>query len=355
MVRERPLGTLELAQCLTDKFIAKFNNEQMKLIKWLAPFQLILLTASTTTSAGEVEKICKTKIPVVELEFRQGSSNFAKLKSTNLGPTPVGKFLSDFYKNNAYPQPEKSMVDLVYAANEKLLPASDLKSRFLKFATSNQRLKDPTGYRETVIDLVKNLIPESRSKLQWYLDLKDPQLASTQLAPASGMEMNDVYGAVARLSATDNNKFYSQIVFSNNESEPIPYLLPLIVHELHHASTYKDRIKIHDNEQESFAYGIVDEAIAFDIQMATYLELARKSPEIFCNWMYVTWSYGEIPVPLAWTMASMEKELGGGKYIYNYAKMGPYKNAPYLLNANKDDLRADIKQRIKSLNLKFVK
>lgn len=129
----------------------------------------------------------------------------------------------------------------------------------------------------------------------------------------------------------------------------------MIVHEIHHASTFKDRIKIYDNEQESLAYGIVDEAKAFDIQMATYLYLAQANPEVFCNWLYVTWSYGEIPVPLSWTMASMEKEMTDGKYIYKYAKMGSYKDAPYLLNQHADDLRPDLKARIKAMNLRFVK
>ncbi len=309
----------------------------------------------TLSMAGEVEKICKEKIPVLELAFRQGPSNFAKIKSANFGQSPVGKFLANLYKTKVYPPTETTMVDSVYHANEKLIPHSDLKTKFLKYSTSAQRLKDPTGYRETVIASIKSLIPESRSKLQWYLNLKDPLLVSTQITPASGMEMSDVYCAVARLNKETNNRFVSQIVFSNNDSEPIPYLLPLIVHELQHSSTYKDRIKIYDNESASFAYGIVDEAVAFDIQIATYLELAKKNPEIFCNWLYVTWSYGDIPVPLSWTMASMEKELGGGRYIYNYAKMGSYKNAPYLLNASGDDLREDIKRRITALNLKFVK
>ena len=190
---------------------------------------------------------------------------------------------------------------------------------------------------------------------QQYLNLKDPQLLSTRISPASGEEMNDVYGAIARLHPTESGKFTSQIVFSNNESEPVPYLLSLIVHELHHAATYKDRIKIYSDTQESFVYGIIDEAIAFDIQIATYLELAKKNPNLFCNWLYVTWAYGDIPIPLAWTMASMEKELGGGRYIYNYAKMGTYKDARFLLNASGDDLRPGIKARIKALKLKFVK
>lgn len=54
-------------------------------------------------------------------------------------------------------------------------------------------------------------------------------------------------------------------------------------------------------------------------------------------------------------MASMEKEMVSGRYMYNYAKMGSYKDAPFLLNETKSDLRADVIDKISKMKLKFVK
>lgn len=221
--------------------------------------------------------------------------------------------------------------------------------------TIGKRKNDPLGYRATVIELVNALVPKEFNKLDCFLSLKDNSVSSISFKPADGEEFDDVYGAFVRILPSINSKYEIRLIFSNNESEPLPYLIPLIIHELQHVLSFKDKILMFNDEKKSVEYGFVEEARAFDVQMQTYLAVARKEPELFCNWLYETWSYAEIPVPLSWTMASMEKELLSGKYMVGYAKMSIYKHAPYLLNQPGTDLRADIRERIQKLNLKYVK
>jgi len=317
---------------------------------------IVLQLLAFTVYAGEVAEVCgKTGFPVLELDFRQGQSNFSKIKSTSLGNLPSAKYLKTFYSTKIYPQPEAEGVKFTFEGNTKFINDSDIKKKFLSFATTAQRLQNPTGFRTTLLEVINKLVPGNLNQMNWFLNLKDNQVAITAFQPATGGETGDVYGAVARIRPDENSKFTLKIIFSNNESEPLPYLIPLIMHELQHVLSYKEKIAIYNDEKKYNEYTFVEEAKAFDFQMQVYLALAKQMPEIFCNWLYVTWSYGEIPVPLSWTMASMEKEMASGRYIYNYAKMGSYKDMPYLLNETKTDLRTDVRDKIVKMKLKFVK
>ena len=322
---------------------------------FLALFFLILIS-SRLSYAGEVSEACgKTGIPVIELEFRQGQDNFVKIKNANLGNMPAAKYLKAFYQDKKYPQPEDEIVKYTYIGNEKFLQESDLKKSFMSYNSSEQRVGNPVGYKTTVLDIFNKLVPAEFNKVNWFLTLKDDQIISTEIKPATPGNMQDDYGAIAKTIPVTQSLFKLEIVFSNNASEPIPYLIPLIAHELKHQLEFKDTIANYYNLQKYVELGIVDEARAFDIQMKVYLALARQQPELFCNWLYVTWAYGEIPVPLSWTMASMEKSMKSGHYIYDYTKSLTYKNYSFLLNNTKTDLRDDLKNKIKNMNLKFVK
>ena len=326
----------------------------MKVLKTLLYASVIALPRLSL--GGEVAKVCRgSGISTLELEYRRGDENFKKIRNAQLGNSPLANFLKEFYSKATYPLSETQGVKWAFHTNQKLIKDSDLKSKFMRYATTGQRTKDPDGYMATIVELLSQLVPEDISRIDWFLRLKDKDLAFVKLRPANGKETGDVYGAVTNLKKVDSKKFGLEVVFSNYESEPLPYLLPLLVHELVHASSYKTKISLYENHRSYTEMLFVEEARAFDLQMQTYLKLATKSPEIFCNWIYPTWSYGEIPVPLSWAMASMEKEMAVGRFMYNYAKMGSYKDSDYLLNSDGTDLRDDLTTKIKLLRLKFIR
>jgi hypothetical protein len=131
-------------------------------------------------------------------------------------------------------------------------------------------------------------------------------------------------------------------------------LITLLAHELVHAKSYRKKLPLKD-DKVFYPFLIVEEAQAFDHQLETFVELAKKNPNFYCNWAVNTWSYGDIVVPLSWVMNSMETEMRSGNYIYQYATEGNYKDKTYLLNSSKTDLRPDIKDQIRKLNLRYVK
>ena len=159
--------------------------------------------------------------------------------------------------------------------------------------------------------------------------------------------------AITTFTMRPGGKWRVEIVFSNNESESIPYLMTLIVHEFQHALAYKDHLSIKGDEEAARSW-IVEEAKAYDAQMRAYIALASKNPDLFCNWLYPTWTYGDLLVPLGWSMHSMEAAMHSGTFLYGQARNGPYDEG-YILNPEGTALRSDIQGMISSLGLKYVK
>jgi hypothetical protein len=316
---------------------------------------LIFMLLAFKLKANEVENACiTTGLNVVKLQYRETSKNINKIKASNHGKSAISTYLSRIYRSTAKFTELESLA-IVRNGNEKFISNSDIKTDFMKYNSAKQKLADPVGYRSTLIKLINKLVLSDSNKTDWFLNLKDNILIDSELTPAKSSETGEVYGAVTELLKKTNSKFSLKIIFSNNDSESIPYLIPLVIHEYQHAITYKEKIANYNNEKKYIEDQIVEEAKAFNIQMQTYLELAKRYPELFCNWLVFTWSYGEIPVPLSWTMASMESEMMSGNFISRYAKMGTYQQYLFLLDSTGTKLRKNLLERISNLKLEFVK
>ncbi len=325
------------------------------MIRFLISALIYFFLQSTSALENEVGRACgPIGAEMVKLEFRNQKHNLSNIKKSKLESNETTKYLKQFYKGDFGSKSEADILTAASQGNLKLVPSSKIKDLFMKFSTKTSRLEDPVGYKSSLIKAIDDLVPKEFNKLDWLLSLKDPIIAAVTFRPSSAEETGEVYGAVTRINKVEDSKYEIEIVFSNNESEPIPYLIPLIVHEIQHAVTYKEKSKIKTTE-DYYKFLIVEEAKAFDTQMSVYLDLAKAHPELFCNWLYPTWAYGDLLVPLSWTMAAMEQQMKAGTYIYNYAKLGEYKDKSYLLNPDGTDLAADLKTKIKNLNLKYVK
>lgn len=301
-----------------------------------------------TTQAGDVQTYCKhAGIRVLELKYRDRSANLSQMISTS----PGAGTLADFLKRAT------TRSDLVAAAaegNRTHLPESPEKQLFLKYSTRSQKLNDPGGYRNALIASAEKLLPKKLSRINWFLGLREPWVDSTSIRPAIANETGEINGAIMRgTTKLSNQKEHLEIIISNNESEPIPYLIPLLVHELQHASSYRDRYRL--PKAEHLTALIIDEAKAYDLQMQAYIALVKRDPRLFCNWLYPTWAYGDLVIPLSWTMASMETEMKSGTFLFNIATRGHYASEPSLLNERQADVRPDIKSAVTALKLRYVK
>jgi hypothetical protein len=136
-------------------------------------------------------------------------------------------------------------------------------------------------------------------------------------------------------------------------SETIPYLVGLLAHELQHASIFETQIELHEDDKRYNEAMILDEARAFKTQIGVYIEAIKKAPELFCNWTFPTSSYGNLLVPLSWSMASIEHELYSGELMDWYVTKGSYKDESYLRSDTGKQIRPDLKEKIdKILDLK---
>ena len=322
-------------------------------------FVILLIMVCSLRSAGagpsDVTKACKSsEIGVVNLAPHEPIRN-ADLISRELskmrGKFP--KFLADYYRRAPEGRNEKEAIAFVLKANREFIPPSKARETALKYSTRTSRLADPDGYKKAVLSLLHELVPSRLNTIDEVLNIKDSRISEINIKPSS--ETGEFYGARSQLKPLGNSNFKIDIVFSNNESEPLFYLIPLLVHEGVHALNYREQIQLWDAGNKFYEDEIVDEARAFDVQMKTYLELANRDPGLFCNWLYVTWTYGSLPVPLSWTMASMENEMLSGKYIFNYARIGDYKDKKFLLNSDGTALSEDLQKKITALNLRYVK
>ncbi len=319
-------------------------------------FITINLFCFYTNATGDVKTACRgAKLGVLELRERDRISNVGIIKSQKFGGSKFALALRDFYSRKVIPENESDLIQFAGEVNKSHIPESNLKRSSLKYFSQKSKVEDPKGYRQELIDRFNEVVPDRFNKMQWLLNLKDPVLLPPTIGPAFRDEIQNFYGAKARLSRALNGKFSLEVVFSNHASESLPSLIPLIAHELHHASMYKTRIALLEDEELYTEFLLIDEAVANDLQMQVYVELAKKYPEIFCDWIYVSWRFGEIPIPLSWAMASFEKEMRSGKTILWYATNGGFKNHKNLLNGSGAALRKDIQEKITSLRLRYVK
>ncbi|MEZ0391292.1 MAG: hypothetical protein ACAH59_03690 [Pseudobdellovibrionaceae bacterium] len=303
-----------------------------------------------------MKSICEkqTGLKVINLAYRDRKANLDKIRNSNLGSSSIAKYLKDYYKKNKSIETKLDFAEVI-KSNEQFLPNSKYKTAFQKYATTEQKLKDPAGYRDSFIEAANELLPKELNQIRWLSDLHNPLISSTAIRPARATETSDIYGAVTSIMPSGKGKYRMEIIFSNRESESVPYLIPLLVHELQHASQFEESIRLRENKRRYFEFLLVDEARGNDLQMQAYVELIKKEPQLFCNWLMASWYYGEIMIPLSWRMSSMEDEMASGKFMVNYAMTGIYKAEEYLLNDKKTALQSNLREEIKKLKLHYIK
>ena len=331
------------------------------LLKLLTAFMTMLaLRAQASPYKSDVAAVCapagRPVGEIIEMKYHDREENLRRIHGHQFGQSKVSVYLKGFYA--AHPAGEIETLQVAADnGNQSLIPKSALKERALKYSTEKQKLENPAGYRQAVIDSFNELMPPQLNFLNWFLDLNDPAISSTSFDPADRSRIGEFYGAMSSIRPDEKltGKKTIRIIFSNNASESLPYMLPLIAHELQHARTqFADRATVKD-PKSAYADSLVDEALAFDVQMQAYLALAKKDPQTFCDWLYVSWSYGDLMIPLSWTMASMEREMASGHYIYDYARRGTYANERYLLSEDGNALRPDLQKRITDMKLRFIR
>jgi hypothetical protein len=305
---------------------------------------------------NEVRSICENAgTNVVFLNFRDGKSNIEIIRNGLRRTGQLSNYLADVYSKDAIADSSK-LLSIADIGNRKYISESFLKQISLKFSTESQKKADPDGYRAAVKDAFNKYVPREDSNLGWFLNLKGSKnVSGIYFGPADKNRIDVVYGAETKCSSWKNSKREIDLVFANNESEPIPYLISLIAHELQHAKQCISPSKFAENSNEAWEQNLINEAPAFNVQLKVYIAMARKNPEIFCNWLYVSWSYGNLVIPMSWMMATLERDLENGKELFLYAKMGRLKDKSFLLNKAQTDLREDLKKRITDLKLRYVK
>lgn len=314
----------------------------------------LLAPTQALAEAKSVSAVCKSEgLPIPALQYRDQNGNLKKIRRLSLGKTSAAKYLKSIYSKPKLPHRESELIALANVGNRVIQPEADQKEAFLKFSSPDERTKFPTIYIDTVLAQARLLSPTMASRISNYFAFKDPRVKSSVIRAASGKETG-FYGAQYTSVVGGDGKILRQIVLSNNASEPIPYLISLLAHEIGHAETFAQFLELDQESQKVWEARIVDEARAFDIQMKTYVELAQKRPGLFCNWLYVTWLYGDIIVPLSWTMSAMERELRSGAFIDRYAQSGQFEGKTFLLGTDQK-LRPDLRKRIAHLHLEFVR
>ena len=324
----------------------------------MIPSIFLCATAHSLPSdaTSDVKKACeKHGLSVIELQYRDRQANIDKIRGSDLGSSELAEFLRQYYSADSLTKNEKEQVLVANSRNRDSIESSELKGVALAYAGRQERLSDPEGYIYSMVSFTGQAIPSMRDRLRDFFNYRSPDLLVSLIQPATPGS-TDFYGARADLFREEKSKkLVNLITISNNPSDSFPYLATLLIHELVHAENKLANFHLVDGpERERVEFAIVDEARAFDAQIVAYLEAVETNPELFCHWLYPTWSYGEIVVPLSWTMASMEREARSGSMIYNYAKSSVYKSHRYLLNKNRSHLRSDLQEQINKAGLRYV-
>ena len=311
-----------------------------------------LLFFLTSASAESVANACKNaSLPIVTLKYRNGIENIKTIRATAL-ESKLGQELKTYYQSIKYPLPKGSAAQIARNLNQRFVDDSIIKKQIFEIEETANRQKYPVKYVKILESIYRSLMGD---ELHQFIHLKHPKLIATQFRSANQGEIGQIYGAILKIRKVDKVNFRMDLVVSDEESETIPYLIPLIAHELVHAKSFDQRSNFYEDRKRWSELLILEEAEGFNQQMIAYIKLAQNFPSIFCDWVYPTWSYGEIPVPLSWTMAALEESLASGDFIHEYAKKGAYANEKHLLTADGSRLREDLVAMIVSKNLEYVK
>jgi len=318
-------------------------------------FLTLILVLPQIAISGMVNDICsKSDVPVINLEYRNRSKNIIKIHKNIKGNHLVSIFLKDFYNQKSIPNDEDKLVQIAKEAVSKNLKNSSLKKLFVKYAMKKDKLKDKKGFKKALIDSIKITSPITSKKLNEYRKLSNNLVKHTYFGPREYSNNTD-YGATFSMSEDPTDgKLSLFLYYSFHNSEAIPNLIPLIAHELVHFESYKKKNKIRGNLVKTMEFNIVDEAKAFNEQIKIYIDLIKKEPDLFCNYLYVSWAYGNLIIPVSWHMSSMENALRNGEFIDSYAKTSSYKNHKFLLDKSTKKLRSDLRDKINEHKLQFV-
>jgi hypothetical protein len=320
---------------------------------------LVLLAYEAVWAKTDVEEICsKTGLPIVDLNYRDREGNIVKIKNSKLGNSVWGKFLQDYYAQKEISKDETLQVKITNLKNEAFIKDSELKKIALTWAGREQRTKNPDGYIKNIFRFIELSIPSLDKELKVFLNYENKDLIGSGVAPTFSKD-SEFYGARGGATIDEKTlKYIREITISNNPSETFPYLAPLIGHELVHAvDIFNERKTLEQGtELQYYKFALVNEAKAYDAQISFYLDGARKNPDLFCNWLTPSWSYGEMIVPLSWTMNALEKEARAGKTVVKQLKLPTYeKYAKFFKKEKEEKLTDEIQREVDKLNLKYVK
>lgn len=306
----------------------------------------------------DVSEICENfGVPVVDLKYREREKNISKIRNSSLGNSDWEKFIKTFYQKSKIPHREKELVLLANEGNQKLLKDSELKRIGLAWAGREKRESDPSGYIENLRKVIKIAIPSLSEKLDKFYSLNEKRKKSALIVPVPKGD-NDFFGARAFVIKEKHPHYIKMIRISNNPSESMFYMSTLIGHELVHINDqYKDIKKYEKLDRIGQArWGLINEAKAYNAQFGYYSEAAKNHPEIFCKWLYPSWAYGDILIPLSWSIHAMEREARLGKTLLDQLRnpnYGPYKK--YFQEPGKEQLVKNIQDVIDGYNLRYVK
>ena len=326
-------------------------------LKVICIFILGLLSLSVFAQ-NEIDKLCsKTGVPVLKLKYRDRNSNINKVRKFKFADGKVNAFLKKYYSQKEISINEPAQVALSNKMNKMFQKKSEAVQIALKWASRDARIKEPQKYISNLIKFIKLTIPSLGKEVDSYLDYKNKDLLRSEIIPAP-KDSNDFYGARGGSFTEGGAKYVRMVKVSNNPSESFTYLAPLVGHETIHAvDSFQDRRKLDRYNNFQWAeWSLLNETKAYDYQYRYYIEAVKKNPNLFCNWLYPTWSYGELIVPLSWTMSAMLDEALKGKLIYKQLKLPLY--SPYssffLKGKGKSRFKQMLKQ-VKDSNYQYVK
>jgi hypothetical protein len=320
---------------------------------------LVLLASEAMWAKTDVEEICsKTGLPIVDLNYRDREGNIVKIRNSKLGTSHWGKFLQNYYAQKLISKDESLQVQLTNSKNEAFIKDSELKKIALTWAGREQRTKDRLGYIKNIFRFIELSIPSLDKELKIFMNYKNNDLIASYVTSEVKND-SDFHGARGGAFLDEGTgKYVREITISNNPSETFPYLAPLIGHELVHAVDFFNHRKIlrQTTKLQNIKFALLNEAKAYDAQIAYYLEGARKNPDLFCNWLTPSWSYGEMIVPLSWTMNAMEKEARAGQTVLKQFKLPLYESyAIFFKMKNEEKLSDELQKEVDKLNLRYVK
>ncbi len=267
---------------------------------------------SKAESVSEVQKICSgSAVEIIRLNRDSYLENLAVIKRKSIGTSKIAKTLSKWYST----KPKGNIsVDEVNKNFNALLPDSKLKSTFINYSTKSSRIKNEDAFLNELKTQYDNLLGTEFGALKDFLSSSDNRISSNKIELIKNVT---AYGATFSPEVGPSGKFNRTLKVSPEESESFPYLLTLIAHELVHAKYFYKESQLKD---ESFYKSrLLEEAEGYTVQLKAYYALAKKD-KIFCDFIYGSFAFQEIPVPLSWYMDLVEREMKNLEMLKWYAR-----------------------------------